>query len=989
MLLLYILLALLGQQTTVNGQQTPFFESENLKTSESEKSSELRAMSHETFLESEESVNISEICGNEKTNHRLIQKKSEKSREPRAMSHETFLESEESVNISEICGNEKTNHRFTQKKSEKSCEPRAMSNEQKSPNAQGSQHEAQSLKKTVDCCPLTVDYYENQIRLADSLYKNYLPQYNFEEVKAAVMFFDSLRLTTDNSQRTTDLLESENLKISESEKGCEQQTISNETFFETEKSVNISEICGNEKTNHRFTQKKSEKSCEPRAMSHEQKSPNAQGSQHEAQSLKKTVDCCPLTVDYYENQIRLADSLYKNYLPQYNFEEVKAAVMFFDSLRLTTDLLESENLKTSKSEKGCEQRAMSNEQRFRKAQSSQHEAQSTSQVFSFSDSQIQNNVDHHELLKFQNSKILEFLRARAHYYHAVGLTERDDIVGACEHYFIALEIMETETENLKTSKSGKGSEQRAMSHEQKFRNAHSSKLEAQSPDYEKIRFLSLIYTRLGELFLSENYCDLAISKYRKALKYKLLLGESKAVANTYKCLGNSYQLYDMPDSALYYYNKSLETNSEIPNRLDVEKCIAQILFDKGEKDSAYIMIKNNLGMIRNLSVKHSYYGILGSMYYKDLEYDSAIFYFKKCVKSDITNIKHLSAIRLAAIHDSIGDYEKKMYYDNISLKLSEYNMNKGVERGEMQSVYNEYVKRKQERGRLENKRKMSAVIMYFISVSFLLLITITFIIYVLKRKSDKYTNELNKNNDIINQINEEIKRKESEIREYSKIIEDYNESITILKKEIDDKIQLVEKIRNDVKAKEKEIADVNEKIIDKDRIITEKEWTMSYKDGRLRSSGAKIREQERIISIQEKKLKELENTIRDGKSADMNQYLGTTICKRILAETERVQKSKLKSMNIKPLSAKDVAVLRYEANNCLNNFLERIAMKYPDMDNDDQTCICLLLLNLDTTEISSLLSKNYSTIWRRIDNMKIKLDLKQESDIRLFLSKYL
>ena len=92
-------------------------------------------------------------------------------------------------------------------------------------------------------------------------------------------------------------------------------------------------------------------------------------------------------------------------------------------------------------------------------------------------------------------------------------------------------------------------------------NAHSSKLEAQSPDYEKIRFLSLIYTRLGELFLSENYCDLAISKYRKALRYKLLLGENKAVANTYKCLGNSYHLYDMPDSALYYYNKSLATNS--------------------------------------------------------------------------------------------------------------------------------------------------------------------------------------------------------------------------------------------------------------------------------------------------------------------------------------------------------------------------------------------------------------------------------------------
>ena len=56
--------------------------------------------------------------------------------------------------------------------------------------------------RTVDCCPLTVDYYENQIRKADSLYKNYLPQSNFEEVKAAVEFFDSLRLSTDNRQQT-------------------------------------------------------------------------------------------------------------------------------------------------------------------------------------------------------------------------------------------------------------------------------------------------------------------------------------------------------------------------------------------------------------------------------------------------------------------------------------------------------------------------------------------------------------------------------------------------------------------------------------------------------------------------------------------------------------------------------------------------------------------------------------------------------------------
>ena len=60
MILLYILLVAFGcQQTTVNGQQTPFLESENLKTSESEKGSEQQTISNESFLESEKSVNIS------------------------------------------------------------------------------------------------------------------------------------------------------------------------------------------------------------------------------------------------------------------------------------------------------------------------------------------------------------------------------------------------------------------------------------------------------------------------------------------------------------------------------------------------------------------------------------------------------------------------------------------------------------------------------------------------------------------------------------------------------------------------------------------------------------------------------------------------------------------------------------------------------------------------------------------------------------------
>ncbi|MBQ8222408.1 MAG: tetratricopeptide repeat protein, partial [Bacteroidales bacterium] len=297
------------------------------------------------------------------------------------------------------------------------------------------------------------------------------------------------------------------------------------------------------------------------------------------------------SVTYYESQIHLADSLYKNYLPQYNFDEVKAAVVFFEK---------SSSHQVSKSPS--------------------RDNQNNSLTHSLGDSVTRRLGD------------LNFLSARAHYYHAVGLTERDDVVGACEHYLRALEIME----------------EYWNSGIQDFRTSGSQKSRDPGIQNPEIRFLALTYNRLGRLFLNENYCDLAIVKYRKALKYVEILGNNDSKANVLKELGNSYQLANKPDSALYYYNESLKYNSSLTNKLDVEKSIAQILFDKGEKDSAYVLIKNNLDKIENYGPKNSYYGVLGEMYYKDMQYDSAICYLEKSVTSNDYYIKYMSSTTLSA-----------------------------------------------------------------------------------------------------------------------------------------------------------------------------------------------------------------------------------------------------------------------------------------------------------------------------------------------------
>ena len=157
-------------------------------------------------------------------------------------------------------------------------------------------------------------------------------------------------------------------------------------------------------------------------------------------------------------------------------------------------------------------------------------------------------------------------------------------------------------------------------------------------DYEKIRFLALTYTRLGRLFYDENYCDLAMLKYKRALECNNIINDTIPISYIYKNIGNVYQLLGEADSALYHYRKSLEIYSGLTNKLDLEKNIAQILFDKGEKDSAYFLMKNNLDKIENTNVRYSYYNILGEMCIDDEEYDSAIYYLTQSINSDISDI---------------------------------------------------------------------------------------------------------------------------------------------------------------------------------------------------------------------------------------------------------------------------------------------------------------------------------------------------------------
>lgn len=398
--------------------------------------------------------------------------------------------------------------------------------------------------------------------------------------------------------------------------------------------------------------------------SESQKLSNLESQKLSNSESQKLSNSASQNLSNLEYSILLAEALYKNYLPQSNFDDVKAIV----------DYIETETT--------------------------------------------------------PNSTLLipDYLRAKAHYYHAVGLSERNDVVESCEHYLKALEMMS----------------------------------EIKTLDNEQTRFLYLIYTRLGELFLNEHYCDIAIVKFRQALKYARKLNNDYSVAIILKYIGSVYQFTGEVDSALYYFNKSLNTCYNPINNLDVEKNIAQILFKKGEKDSAYILLKNNLDEIEDYAAKHSYYTLLGEFYYHDNKYDSAIYYFKEGLESHYFYTKLNATMRLSAIYDSLNDYEKKAYYDNIISQLFIKNINKDLDKTKLQDIYDKYKNHKNEKEILKDRKRIYVITSMSLVLAFIIIMLIR---HKYEHTHKELINTLDSKERAISDYKVKLKRKEQKLSE--------------------------------------------------------------------------------------------------------------------------------------------------------------------------------------------------------------------------------
>ena len=319
---------------------------------------------------------------------------------------------------------------------------------------------------------------------------------------------------------------------------------------------------------------------------------------------------------------------------------------------------------------------------------------------------------------------VDFSCAKAHYYHAVGLTEKDDIVGACEHYLIALEIMEDD-DLVKRHKNTKTQRRKVL---KKQRNDEKTLCDSNKEGYEKIRFVALIYTRLGELFHNEACTSIAIEAYKNCIIRYMSLNDTIAFANCYKQLGETYIMEDNYDSSLYFYKKSIESLYSKNNQIarDSWKGISAILHHYGEIDSSYRIIYNLISTT-NGDEQYAYKTQLAQMYYKDEVYDSALIYFKDVLNRDNKYTKISSANYISKIYSGKGEVEKSNYFQNLYSDELIEEFNRTSQKSQLMKLYNDYIYKKKFSAK-SDKRNYSSILIIILP-----LCLFTFLIFLKHR----------------------------------------------------------------------------------------------------------------------------------------------------------------------------------------------------------------------------------------------------------------
>lgn len=441
---------------------------------------------------------------------------------------------------------------------------------------------------------------------------------------------------------------------------------------------------------------------------------------------------------------------------------------------------------------------------------------------------------------------VSYQTARAHYYKAVGEMEDDNVVESCEDYLTSLKIMK-------------------------------NKFKKKELDYEKNRFIALIYTHLGTLYSDEYYFDIALDYYHNSYIFFKYINDTTSYLYSSARIGKSYQSINEYENARFWYKNTITEASEKNHVYSdyAKRGLAQIYFKDGETDTSINIIKEMISMSDN-DDKYAYEYTMAEMYLELNNYDSALYYAKASFMHGNKSTKLISANMIYEIYKSLAeaDMDESDFMNNKKHPKSRDNTDIKIQ---IASLYDAY--------KSETSRNARYLVVIVSIIVVLFVITFTFLRII------KKTNEFHQ-----------------------------------------------------------------ESIEKKDVIIKNNELLISLK--------------EEIIKKQEDEIADIKNQINNENTSDLEKYYDSDICIEITKRVQELNTKNLKASELIPLSRNELILLLQSANIHLNNYINRVSTKYPELKKDDFYCICLLLLNVDKSYLQYFLDKNQSSIWRRLDKIR-------------------
>ncbi len=301
---------------------------------------------------------------------------------------------------------------------------------------------------------------------------------------------------------------------------------------------------------------------------------------------------------------------------------------------------------------------------------------------------------------------------------------------------------------------------------------------------------------IADIFISESYINLGQIFHKKALHYFEKFESDSILAHANKFVGLAHIETNI-DTAKYYLNRCIELDpTNRFHKYDIDKAIAYMLYYKeGYKDSAFAILRNNIDKVEHDNVREVYHGFLGEIFINEKEYDSALYHLEKCMESSEFFVQ-LEAIRaLTILYDSIGNLEKKAYYESILSKLALDRVDDEIKRANIVDLYNDHL------SRMNEIRKAKIIRIVLLVAAPIIVIIMTLVFFFTHRNKRHHKNLMSIIDD-----------KESAINVMEEHLTDVKFKNSIIEGKIKKKNAEIQRLSSHIKDLECEMADVNAKI---------------------------------------------------------------------------------------------------------------------------------------------------------------------------------